>query len=232
MAIGRYLPSSSLARPGVCTSSTRPASPYEGQAIYETDTDKTFIWNGSLWVEQLSTTIVDAKGDLIVGTSNDTVTRLPVGANNTILYADSSTASGVKWVANPTMIGGATQYGFSTVNPADVSNGWFRYGGLPEVTMETGTLVYVSYQLVAYANTNLKLVYIAPSVSGATTLNGRDSNWSAETVLTTAGYSQSCSFGRPMTVNAGTNEFYLELLGAGGSYALSFRASMQVFRLN
>jgi len=37
-------------RPGVCTSSTRPTAPYEGQMIYETDTDKTLFWNGSAWV--------------------------------------------------------------------------------------------------------------------------------------------------------------------------------------
>jgi hypothetical protein len=37
-------------RPGVCTSTTRPTAPYEGQTIYETDTDKTLFWNGSAWV--------------------------------------------------------------------------------------------------------------------------------------------------------------------------------------
>ena len=36
-------------KPGVCTSTTRPASPYEGQMIYETDTDILAIWNGSAW---------------------------------------------------------------------------------------------------------------------------------------------------------------------------------------
>lgn len=36
-------------KPGVCTSSTRPTSPYEGQMIYETDTDKVLVWNGSAW---------------------------------------------------------------------------------------------------------------------------------------------------------------------------------------
>ena len=34
---------------GVCTSSTRPASPFEGQQIYETDTDKVLVWDGSTW---------------------------------------------------------------------------------------------------------------------------------------------------------------------------------------
>ena len=36
-------------RPGVCTSSTRPTAPYDGQQIYETDTDMLAIWNGSAW---------------------------------------------------------------------------------------------------------------------------------------------------------------------------------------
>ena len=36
-------------RPGVCTSSNRPASPFEGQMIYETDTDKVLVYNGTAW---------------------------------------------------------------------------------------------------------------------------------------------------------------------------------------
>lgn len=35
---------------GICTSSTRPSSPFEGQRIYETDTDKMYRWTGSAWV--------------------------------------------------------------------------------------------------------------------------------------------------------------------------------------
>jgi hypothetical protein len=33
-----------------CTSGTRPSSPNEGMAIYETDTDSLVIYNGSAWV--------------------------------------------------------------------------------------------------------------------------------------------------------------------------------------
>jgi len=42
-------------------------------------------------------TIVDAKGDIIAATAADTVSKLTVGANNTVLTADSSTATGLKW---------------------------------------------------------------------------------------------------------------------------------------
>lgn len=34
---------------GVCTGSTRPANPYEGQVIYETDTNNLRFWSGSAW---------------------------------------------------------------------------------------------------------------------------------------------------------------------------------------
>jgi hypothetical protein len=49
MPLSSVLGAQSLVRPGVCTSSTRPASPFEGQVIYETDTDKTLVYNGSAW---------------------------------------------------------------------------------------------------------------------------------------------------------------------------------------
>ncbi len=44
-------------------------------------------------------TIVDAKGDLLAGTAADTVGKLTVGTNGTVLMADSSTATGLKWSA-------------------------------------------------------------------------------------------------------------------------------------
>lgn len=45
----------------------------------------------------INPTIVDAKGDIIAATAADTVARLAVGANNTVLTADSATATGLKW---------------------------------------------------------------------------------------------------------------------------------------
>lgn len=41
--------------------------------------------------------VVDAKGDLIAATAADTASRLAVGANNTVLTADSAEATGLKW---------------------------------------------------------------------------------------------------------------------------------------
>lgn len=44
-------------------------------------------------------TLVDAKGDLLVGSAADTLVRRAVGANGTVLTADSAEADGVKWAA-------------------------------------------------------------------------------------------------------------------------------------
>ena len=37
-------------KPGVCTTATRPASPFTGQTIYDTTTATTLVWNGTAWV--------------------------------------------------------------------------------------------------------------------------------------------------------------------------------------
>lgn len=42
-------------------------------------------------------TTIDAKGDLLVGSANDTIVRLPAGSNGAILMADSNAASGLSY---------------------------------------------------------------------------------------------------------------------------------------
>lgn len=42
-------------------------------------------------------TLVNAKGDLIVGTADNTVTNLTAGTNGFVLTADSTQTSGLKW---------------------------------------------------------------------------------------------------------------------------------------
>ena len=62
----------------------------------------------------INPTIVDAKGDIIAATAADTVSKLAVGANDTVLTADSSTATGLKW-ATPAA-GGMTLISTTTLS--------------------------------------------------------------------------------------------------------------------
>jgi len=69
-----------------------------GQVLSKTSgTDMAFTWATD--ASGIPATIVDAKGDIIAATAADAVSRLAVGANNTILTADSTTATGLKWAA-------------------------------------------------------------------------------------------------------------------------------------
>ena len=52
-------------------------------------------------------TLLDAKGDLIAAVAADTPARIGVGANGTVLTADSTEATGLKW-ATPASGGGMT----------------------------------------------------------------------------------------------------------------------------
>jgi hypothetical protein len=57
--------------------------------------------SGDVTVTNSMATAIDAKGDLIAGTADDTFSALAVGANDTVLTADSSEATGLKWAAAP-----------------------------------------------------------------------------------------------------------------------------------
>jgi hypothetical protein len=84
----------------------------QGELGLETDTARYKIGDGSTaWANlsysslpsnAINTNIIDAKGDLLVGTADNTIARLAVGAvANYVLMVDSSTATGLKWAAIP-----------------------------------------------------------------------------------------------------------------------------------
>jgi hypothetical protein len=53
--------------------------------------------SGTVTITNDMATTIAAKGDLLAGTANDAYSALTIGANDTVLTADSSTATGLKW---------------------------------------------------------------------------------------------------------------------------------------
>jgi hypothetical protein len=102
-------------------------SPSEGNFAFTKDTNSLWYYDGATWVASGATgdiegvtagigisgggtsgtvtvtnsmaTAIDAKGDLVAGTGADTFAKLTVGANDTVLTADSTAATGLKWAA-------------------------------------------------------------------------------------------------------------------------------------
>jgi len=102
-----------------------------GQVLSKaTNTDMDFTWVAQDDSNAIQNAIVDAKGDIITATANDTPSRLAVGANNTILTADSSTATGLKWAAPASTAssyslintGGTTLTGAATITVSGISS--------------------------------------------------------------------------------------------------------------
>jgi hypothetical protein len=110
-------------------------APAEGQFAFTKDTNGLWYYDGATWIASGATgdiegvtagvgisgggtsgtvtvtnsmaTAITAKGDLIVGTGSGTFQREAVGANGTVLTANSAQADGVEWVtpSAPSFVG-------------------------------------------------------------------------------------------------------------------------------
>lgn len=195
-------------RPGVCTSSTRPTAPYEGQQIYETDTDLLRIWNGSAWVSNPSTFTTEALRDASITSPSEgmiaylTAPTVPAatGGDAAVPTGIVTVYNGSVWVCTTTV--GTGQSGSSqtaTASAVDITIG----GVTPTVTLVTGTTALVSM------NCNLVSVGNYTRLTVKTGSVASNSKWWAFNVS-----NSTICVGRTFVMTgltAGTNTFTLQL---------------------
>lgn len=113
---------------------------------------------------KLANSLVDAKGDILCASADNTPARLPVGSNGQLLQVDSTEALGIKWGSiSGSKITTGTYTGDSTVNRA-----------IPHGLGETPKLVLIQQ----YKSGNLYNTYVQiPDVNRFKAIGGSDSGY-------------------------------------------------------
>jgi hypothetical protein len=100
--------------------------PVGATAVFTNSAPTTSLTTGTVWVDKDATAVLSnpfipqaviaAKGDLLAGTANDTVSVLSVGTNGQVLKANSSAATGLEW-------GTDNSYSAPTIGSTSIASG-------------------------------------------------------------------------------------------------------------
>jgi hypothetical protein len=116
-------------------------------------------------------TAIDAKGDLVVGTGDDTFSRLAAGTDTYILSANSAEATGLQWIANDTGDIEGVVTGTDSGLSGGVTSGTATLRLKLEFDAETGTTYTLVAgnlnQLVTLNNASAITLTVPPSVFSA-----------------------------------------------------------------
>jgi hypothetical protein len=87
MGLTQQIGASSIIKPGVIdNTAARPASPYEGQVIFQKDTDQLLVWNGTAWVIPNSPAQNPTGLEYVAGASFSAVTEILIDSKFTSTY--------------------------------------------------------------------------------------------------------------------------------------------------
>lgn len=186
---------------------------------------------GSSGANIATDTIFDAKGDIVAGTGADTAAKVTVGANDTILIADSTQTAGVRW-GTPTsvrtalgLVIGTNVQAWSAKLDALAAQTW----AADTLTYQTSTSVLSTTTLTTFGRS---LIDDADAATSRTTLGlviGTDvqafnSGLASIAALTTTSYGRSIL----TNVDAAATRTYL---GLGSLATLSSVTESQVTNL-
>lgn len=145
--------------------------------------------------EAILDTIIDAKGDLLLGTAADTVARKAVGANGLELRADSNSSDGVSWVKPQILWGNWMPFSgkIETINRVDVgtasstlTSGTLYLAALPYPLLAGVTYTSISFTYQSGSSVPTNWWYCIVNKSGLTILRSTADQLTAATASTVA----------------------------------------------
>jgi len=177
-------------KPGVCTSSNRPANPFDGMMIYETDTNLVRIWNGTAWktlaysdytsgsvIQVVSTTKTDTfstQSTSLVDITGMSATITPTSTSSSVLVMvnmkwanNNNYSSRVILLRGSTNIGGGTPSGN---RPAAIAGATST-----SIGADSGTTIYLDSPATTSATT-YKLQVALDNGNGTFYLNSTNSD--------------------------------------------------------
>lgn len=150
--------------------------PVSATSVFTNTPPTSSLSTGVIWVDKDPTTItenpfipsaiINVKGDLVVGTANDTASVLtPAATNGYILSINSSTTSGLEWIANE--VGDITAVtagtGISVTNST---------GPIPSVAVDTtvvattDNILTLSNKTISATNNTITNISVTSGISG------------------------------------------------------------------
>ena len=214
----------------ICTSSTRPASPFAGQQIYETDTSREFTYVGTQWVPRDGIFTTEALRDAAitapfegqrayitgstVAAATGSLTNVPTGVQT--IY------NGTAWVC-VTPVAAQSDTDATTTSTSYVTTLTGDATAI-SVTIATGTTALLSFESQPFNVLTAASTFLAFSVSGATTIAAADGTSSRNSA---PGVNYGFVLSRNFVVRgltAGTNTFTLNYKVGSGTATYRSRA--------
>jgi hypothetical protein len=130
MGITQQIGASSIIKPGVIdNTAARPASPYEGQVIFQKDTDQLLVWNGTAWVMAIDTDTPPGL-QLIAGATFSNVTSIDVTGFTSEFEWYEVYFQGIRHTSGSTAVLGVLYDGATARNSAYYGgNGYTQFDG-------------------------------------------------------------------------------------------------------
>lgn len=158
---------------------SRPAASAGCVLYWCTTHEIVYVSSGSAWSSfqdlsgfsgsGIAESTIDAKGDILAGTADNTVDNVTVGSNGTVLMADSGQTAGVRWHALSN-----TEYTLS--GDVTMTNANQAYDGASG-TPTAGTYDVIAFVSIKNATNNVITTFVGRLLNGSTVVDERQASF-------------------------------------------------------